>query len=120
MSSPEDIFTYIQDYRYVDENTRCASVGVVRCPESSMHLGWNEFGKRRLIIAIPGEPVWDLPVTGLTYDEPRQSDDEALILLGLGRAYDNEGRYNPPRCYLLVLNIFTRSDYKQMSKMLPT
>ena len=105
----EDIFRPLYNKKYVVENTKCRSVGVLKCPERSLRLETNQSGKRRLIIPIPEGSTYDLPFTGYEYDFPNLlSNDMALVRLGLGRPFDGNGHYHPRRCYILALNIFTR------------
>ena len=116
----EDIFGPLYNQKYVVENTRCRSVGVLKCLERNLRLETNQSGKRRLKITMAEGSTYDLPFTGLEYDFPNLlSNDVALVLLGLGRPFDGNGYYHPRRCYILALNIFTpysqRLSYGSMS-----
>ena len=105
----EDIFGPLHNEKYVVENTKCRSVGVLKCPERNLRFETNQSGKRRLIITTAGGSTYDLPFTGFEYAFPNSlSKDVALVLLGLGRPFDGNGCYHPRRCYILALNIFTR------------
>ena len=85
------------------EDTMCPSVGVIRCSEDDLMM-YENFGKTRLTIAH----CFDFPIKALDFDVPRNEGREAIVLLGLGRPWNNEGQYYPARCYVLVINILIR------------
>ena len=108
VSNIEDIFEEIQGRKYVDELTECSSFGILRCKERDLRVETNEYGKKRLIISLPDNVKYDLPLKAYEYDYPGNNNTEALVLLGLGRPYDKEGQYSPKRCYILVVGILKR------------
>ena len=109
VSKPEETFGPLKYMAYVHKDTKCPSVGILKCKESNLEVKTID-GKKRLIIKLPGQNYYNFSLTGLEYDEPGQSDKVVLVLLGLARPWDNKGAFNPARCYVLALNIIKQGD----------
>ena len=104
----DQIFGPLFDRKYVNEDKRCCSAGLLRCKEKDLQyeIGYN--GKRRLVIDIPNKPSYNFPFTSLDEGDRRisNSNRNVVVLLGLGRGFDAGGRFNRKRCYVLTLNFF--------------
>ncbi|VDH97555.1 Hypothetical predicted protein [Mytilus galloprovincialis] len=101
----KDIFKDIKKKRYVYENTKCSSVGILR---SCAFIQFNEFKKKNYCKILCKSGVYFLPITAMTYDNIGISYTDALIVLGLGRPYRGKtDEYDPARCYLIVVGIYS-------------
>ena len=109
-SKPEDIFPPLKFKRYVFKDANCPSVGILKCKGKNLEVkkikAKNGAEKKRLVVTLPYRDVYDFSLTGLAYQDPDQSDDTYLVLLGLARPWNNNGDFNPERCYVLALNVF--------------
>ena len=98
------IFSQVLPRKFVTAKTNTNSVGILRCKEGDIDIFQNHYGKNRCSIR---NQVRDIPLTALEYDKPVASGiRDALVVLGLGRPWNNDGKCNPARCYLLVVGIF--------------
>ena len=112
VSKPEEIFGPLQDKKFVNKDTKCCSVGIVKCKERNITVKPNRYApaKKRLVMNLSDQGVCDFSLTGLEYDEPGQNDNTVLVLLGLARPWDRNCIYSPARCYVLALNIIKQGD----------
>ena len=61
VSKPEDIFGPLQNKGFVNKDTKCHSVGIVKCKERNITVKPNRYApkKKRLVINLPGQGVYD-------------------------------------------------------------
>lgn len=102
-----DIFKDIKKKRYVNENTQCSSVGILK---SSAMIAFNPFKQKYYCKLKCKSGVYVLPITAMQYTNIGQSYTDAVIVLGLGRPYKGKkNEYDPARCYLLAVGIYLPS-----------
>lgn len=104
----EDIFKDIKKKRYVNENTQCSSVGILK---SSALIAFNPFKQKYYCKLKCKSGVYVLPITATHVDLVSLSYyTDAVIVLGLGRPYKGKkDEYDPARCYLLAVGIYLPS-----------
>ena len=110
----KNIFPNLKENQYVDENTQCPSVGILKCREQNLEATQTG-GKKCLKIKIPDNRSYNFKLMTLHAEVPtldKSSVDEVLVLLGLGNPWDGFKKFKGERrCIVLALNIFKRNDW---------
>lgn len=104
--SINEIFLDIKEKKYLVNNARSPSAGILKCRSSNVCLYYDDHSKNnRFKIHLPSGD-YDLPITAINYDEIPKVDREILVVLGLSRPYYTEHENDPFRCYILVVGLF--------------
>lgn len=99
----------------VIEGTDCPSVGICRCKGKNLQFYANEYGKKRCKINQQEALSFDFPITCCslqTYGILPPADDNVLVILGLGRPFDGNGKFDPKRCYILIIGIISEHEQR--------
>ena len=97
----------MKEKRYIEEFTKCPSVGILRCEVRNIEI-YKDDSKYKCKIF----PDLDFPVTAQNRESLRPNladctpESSLLVLLGLARPFaGNKNNFNPRRCYILVIGI---------------
>jgi len=97
------------DRRFVEEFTDCPSVTVVKTKYARVYF--NDRGKKRIEIRVKGE-MKEFPYASLETPSRSELRDDFIrkyVVISLSRPFAGNERnpFNPRRCYLLVVRVFT-------------
>ncbi|CAC5368891.1 unnamed protein product [Mytilus coruscus] len=101
-----EIFVDIKEKKYLLNNARSPSAGILKCRSRNVCLYLDEYSKDNRFKIHLSSGDYDLPITAINHDEIPLVDTEVLVVLGLGRPYHKKRSYNPSRCYILVVGLF--------------
>jgi hypothetical protein len=107
------------DRKYVDEQTKCRSLGAVMVTVAGVRPHVNSYGKLRVTFTDAAGSAYDLPVTDMEAQQifvqqdaaaaaehiraklaRRPRNEQVMLRLGLARAYSGPQNWQPMRCYL--------------------
>lgn len=96
-----ELFKGIEGGRYVLENTNTPSAGVISCSTTNLQILPQDGRADRCILNLPSG-TYNFPMKAIEYDDIINRDQNAYVVLGLGRPFAN---FKPARCYILVTGI---------------
>lgn len=98
----------IKENRYIEECTKCPSVGILRCKVTDIKILEDDSKYRCKIFSEFNFPVTAQNRASLITDlADCAPENSLLVLLGLARPFagTGENNFNPRRCYIMVIGI---------------
>ena len=99
----------IKENRYIEECTKCPSVGILRCKVTDIKILEDDSKYRCKIFSEFNFPVTAQNRAALITDlADCAPENSLLVLLGLARPFTGENNFNPRRCYIMVIGIIRK------------